>query len=268
MSSRLVPCIIVSACLLASACGRDQDQPTTAPAAPASAKPAAASTVSGQLTDSARSDKYQVAIHYPSLPAAQAPLAQALRQFGDHAKRDFLTTFDDPAQLPDTSSYPWKMTLDFKVVARTPDFVSVVAKGDSYTGGAHGNPILASFTYAVGEDRIVTLEDLFTDMPSGMQALAAVARADLKARLGTAPDTGMGSDANWIDTGTAPNAANYQVFSVHPGGGRADGLQLWFAPYQVASYADGVQTVTVPAAAFAAQLKPGYRAAFGLAGER
>ncbi|HET7358705.1 MAG TPA: DUF4163 domain-containing protein [Rhodanobacteraceae bacterium] len=257
MSPRLVLCIAASACLGLSACGRD----------PAPAPPAPATTVaSGQLTDSAHSDKYRVIIHYPALPATQAPLAEALRQFGDHAKHDFLATFADPARLPRTSSYPWTMTLDFKVEARTPDFVSVVAKGDSYTGGAHGNPILASFTYAIGEDRIVTLEDLFTDMPGGLRALSAAARADLRGRLGAPPGAGIGSDANWIDTGTAPTAANYQVFSVHPGGDRADGLQLWFAPYQVASYADGVQTVEIPAAAFAAQLKPGYRAAFGLAG--
>jgi hypothetical protein len=261
MSPRFVLCIVVSAGLGLSACGRDQDHHSPAPAPTASAA-SAASAASSQLTDTARSDKYRVAIHYPPLPATQAPLAEALRQFGDHAKRDFLTTFADPSQLPQTSSYPWTMTLDFTVVARTPDFVSVLAKGDSYTGGAHGNPILASFTYAIGEDRIVTLEDLFTDMPAGMQALSAAARADLQARLGS----GLGSDANWIDTGTVPSAANYQVFSVHPGGGRADGLQLWFAPYQVASYADGTQTVMVPAAAFAAQLKPEYRAAFGLAG--
>ena len=248
------PILVVSALLLLAACSRDNIVPGAHPAA----------TGSADLSDHVSSDKYRVTIHYPALTTPQAPLAQVLRAFGDRAKQDFLASFADPEGLPDTASFPWRLSIDMRVVARSDDFVSVVAKGASYTGGAHGNPILASFTYDVAQRRVIALDDLFADPQAGLDVLSGVARKSLLPRLDKKGAAGLESDEDWILRGTAPIADNYQVFTIWAGKRHGSGLTLWFTPYQIAAYANGIQTVDVPAAAFAGALSPAYRRLFGV----
>ncbi|PWK85823.1 DUF3298 and DUF4163 domain-containing protein [Fulvimonas soli] len=272
-------CFALGVALLLSACGSqapgNAQTPASAPA-PAAAPslaattqpPAAASATTpatspdGQLTDSGSGDKYRYAIHYPPLPPAQAPLGAALRALGDRARRDFLAQAGPAAQHPTSAAYPWELTLDFKVVAQTPDLVSVVGQGGAFTGGAHGNPILLTVLYDARAGRTLALDDLFADPAAARRVLADAARADLLGRLEGPQDQRLGSDRKWIEEGTAPTAENYQAFALLADGGKARGLRLLFPAYQVASYADGVQHVDVPAAGFAALLKPAYRDAF------
>ena len=74
------------------------------------------------------------------------------------------------------------------------------------------------------------------------------------------------SAAGWINEGTEVNADNYRCFTIVPAvDGKAAGISVLFPPYQVASYADGLQEVFVPTEVFASQIKSEFNSAFSTA---
>ncbi|GAP66218.1 hypothetical protein MBSD_n1521 [Mizugakiibacter sediminis] len=248
-----------------AACGRTPPAPAARAAATAAAPIAA-------HADHEQDRRYRIDIVYPELPAGSEPLAAALRAYADQARRAFMQTLEGGA-APD-ADIPWQLKLEFGVAAHTADFIGVRARGGSYTGGAHALPLVASFNYDVRERRVLALGDLFADPAAALRLLAAHARRALGERAahaapdGSAPrpeagDASLQRALAWIDEGTEPRPANYAVFLIHADpAGRADGLVLLFPPYQAGPYALGTQEVQVPAAAFAALLKPRYREAF------
>lgn len=244
---------------------------------PAPAPRAAAATASAPIAAHAEHEqgkRYRIDISYPQLPAGTDVLSAALRDYADQARRAFMQALEGGAAAAPSAGFPWQLTLDFAVTARTADFIGVRARGGSYTGGAHALPLVASFNYDVRERRVLALGDLFADPAAALRLLAARARSALGERAAHAspdaaaapPDAGDASlqrTLAWIDEGTEPRPANYAAFLIHAdAAGRADGLVLLFPPYQAGPYALGTQEVQVPAAAFASLLKPRYREAF------
>jgi hypothetical protein len=249
---RIAAPLLVAMCLLA-AC--DRLEPSSAPRTVPAPAPAG--------TDRGGSDKYSYEIRYATLPAQDAPLAVAMRAFGEQQKREFLAHFGDDSALPEGVHWPWEMHLDFDVRAQSTDFLSVLGSGETYSGGAHGNPLLASFVLHRPSLRVLALPELFVNADAGLQVLAAEARRALHQRQRAAGAGAGAGDDRRIDDGTAPKAENYTIFMVDGDvGGKAKGLILIFPAYQVASYAQGPQQVNVPAARFRDLLKPEFKRAF------
>jgi hypothetical protein len=251
---------------------------TTATAAttavPATATTAPAASAAPLPGDNVTTPRYRIAIHYPTLSAQEAVLAQALRGTSAAAKRGFMQALPDPKQFPEFADRQLQLQLDYTVAARTADFTSVRERGMSDTGGAHPIPVEGSFVYDVHAQRVIALDDLFTDPATARQRLSTLARNALSEKLlAKAPDASeaspearrewTGNMRQMIDAGTDPTAANFSNFVVRAGAGdTAAGLTLIFSPYQVAPYVYGTQTVDVPAEVFAGLLKPPYRQAF------
>lgn len=242
--------------------------PATAPAPPASTAP-----VPG---DHAATKHYKIAINLPALPSDAKPLTDAMRTTADNAKRDFVQALPDPQTLPEFANRQFELLLDFKLAAQTPAFISVRESGSSDTGGAHPNPVQATFVFDRKAGKLITLDDLFADPDAARKAMANFAHDRLLKKFMTdAPKPGEGSpDAirawkanmlQMLDGGTKPTTVNYSVFVVQAGANQnapSPGLTLIFPPYQVAAYVYGTQTVEVPPAIFAKFLKPAYQGDF------
>lgn len=239
--------------------------------------PAPGATAGAALPgDHASTPRYRIAIELPTLPTSERPLATSLRAAADHLKREFLASLPDAAQALESAPRQFELALTYKVAATTPAFISVRESGSEDTGGAHPIPIQATFVFDRKAGKLITLDDLFADPAGARVALAKVARATLLKRfMASAPTSGEGSPAalrEWranmlqmLDGGTRPTSVNYSLFVVRAGAsadGASPGLTLVFAPYQVAPYVYGTQTVDVPAAAFAKFLQPRYASAF------
>ena len=275
MRSPILPCLAgaVTALLLA-ACTPSPAPPAAADAASTAAD--APADAAGLPADQATSRRYKISINLPTLQADEKPLADALRASADNAKREFMQALPDPEQLPEFVDRQLQLFLDFKVAARTPAFTSVVESGGSDTGGAHPMPVQGAFVFDRKAGRLVTLDDLFSDPEGARKALAYVAREALLERfMADAPEPGEGTPQalqEWkanmlqmLDEGSKPTAANYALFSVRAGAydnAASPGLTLIFAPYQVAPYVYGTQTVDVPTDVFAKFLKPAYQGDF------
>jgi hypothetical protein len=260
-SHAFVRAAVCAAIALCTACN------PTPPTAPAPAAPTAEAPQT--------SDAIKVEVQYPQLAADLAPLEQAMHKFADGAKGELAQSLRDaPPRAQNVAQPQPVLNLDFSVRTQTRDFISAVGAGGSDFGGAHPLPLLVTFTQHLPSGKLVALGDLFADNAAALKALSAEARrrleADFEARLQQQiPDAKarieqIKSTHEWIEKGTEPAIENFANFLVDGVDGQAIGLTLMFPAYQVASYADGPQQVTVPAKVFYAQLKPEYRDAFAI----
>lgn len=107
----------------------------------------------------------------------------------------------------------------------------------SYEGGAHGLTATQTFSFSATGQQL-SLSNLFTNGDDGLKTIAPYVASQLKTTL---PST----DQQFVDDGTSAVDTNYANFTI-----QSDGITFLFDPYQVAPYADGLQTVKVPVSVF------------------
>ena len=261
---------VLTAAVLLAACNKDPDvgpkpkteleAPTVAPTAPAT------------LTDVIENDaRYIIGISYPPDASKYPGLAQALRGYADNARAELLkaVTASDPAK----QNGPYDLTLNFTLLAETPEIVAVVGDGSSFTGGAHGTPLVARFVWLPQQNMLLSSDSLFGDLRS-WRAISDYTREQLHAALSQRVDGDelppderadvIRSVGRMIDDGTEPVAASFAAFEpvLAPDSDKLMGLRFVFPPYQVGPYVDGVRTVEVPTAVLMPHLAPQYRGMF------
>ena len=154
----------------------------------------------------------------------------------------------------------------------TPQIVAIAADGSRYTGGAHGQPLIARFVWLPQQDARLTSAALVPDA-KGWQAISDYVREQLHTAVVTRADEDelpaadraalIKSTFRMIDEGTKPEAGNFSEFvPVLDTAGRISALRFVFPPYQVGPYADGTQTVDVPAAILLPHIAPEYAGLF------
>jgi hypothetical protein len=272
-----MPRILLMGALLALAllagCRREAGpaagQGSGAPGAPDAAAPAPPAPV--VLQDVIERDpRYIIGISYPPAARAYPGLARLLQAYATAARGELMQAV---AGLGDSRpTAPYDLSLAFTELLATPEMVVVAADGSSYTGGAHGNPLVARFVWLPRRNERLTATKLVPD-PAGWQPIAAYAREQLVTGLAARIDAGdpapedranqMRNGARMIDEGTAPDPRNFDQFEPQPDGdGRIRALRFVFPPYQVGPYSDGVQSVDVPAAVLLPVVAPQYRPLF------
>ena len=166
----------------------------------------------------------------------------------------------------------YDLSLEFRMLAETPQLVAVAADGSSYTGGAHGNPLVARFVWLPQQERMLRAADLVAG-PDGWAAISAYVREQLHAVLGTRIDAeelspeerheALRTAGRMIDDGSGPEPDNFDSFEpVLDPQGRIEALRFVFPPYQVGPYADGTQSVSVPAHVLLPHVAAEYRGLF------
>jgi hypothetical protein len=218
-----------------------------------------------------RDPRYLIGISYPPEARAYPGLAKRLKAYADAARAEVMQAVSGLGGQRPTA--PYDLSLGFSMLMETPDVVAVAGDGSSYTGGAHGNPLVARFVWLPRRGEALTANALIPD-PAGWTPAADVVRHQLGAgppprahAAGPEPADRaemLRNGARMIDDGTAPMASNFDLFEPIPGAdGKLGGLRFVFPPYQVGPYSDGVQSVDVPASVLLPVLSPTYRALFG-----
>lgn len=265
-------CLFPFALLMLAACNRE---PATNPN-PAAPAPAAATSAAGRVAATVLQDvierdpRYMIGISYPPIANRYPALAAELKRYADAARADLLQAV--AALGPAKPTAPYDLSLSFTEVVSTPRLIAIAADGSSYTGGAHGAPLVARFVWLPQEDRRLTAQDLITDK-TAWQDISDHVREQLQAALSQRVDADdlppaerakVVSDAGrMIEDGTGPDVANFSQFEpVLAPDGRIAALRFVFPPYQVGPYADGTQTVDVPADVLLPRIAPAYRSLF------
>lgn len=262
----------MSVALLLAGCQRESSAPSRAPHAGSSAPAAAmATTVAPTLQDVIERDpRYMLGISYPPVANRYPGLAAALMRYAETARADLAQAVAAlGSQVP---SAPYELSLSFTEVVATPQLVAIAADGSSYTGGAHGAPLVARFVWLPQENQLLTAARLVPDARAWRDVSDRV-RAQLQTALSQRMDADhipaadrvrMVKDASrMIADGTGPDVANFSQFEpILAPDGRIAAVRFVFPPYQVGPYADGTQTVDIAAQDLLADIAPVYRHLF------
>lgn len=273
LQRRCHPVLCLLLCpLFFAACQREAPpaKPVAAPATTSSATAVDAPTTAVLQDVSERDPRYMIGISYPPVANQYPGLATELKRYADSARNDLLQAVAGLGAGKPTA--PYELSLSFTQVALTPQLVAIAADGSSYTGGAHGNPLLARFVWLPQQDKLLTAAELVPD-PKSWRDISDRVREQLQAALSQRVDADdlppadraevVKNAAHMIDEGTGPQVANFAQFEpVLAADGRIAALRFVFAPYQVGPYSDGTQTVDVPADVLLAKIAPAYRPLF------
>ena len=158
----------------------------------------------------------------------------------DQFVRESRITFMTPLAGDDFYYSPGPLSLDitYETFQFSPTVTSVQFNIYEYTGGAHPNSYYRTFLFDMEQQYALTLDDLFIEGSNPLATIFPLVQADLQTQL-DAMD--IPADAVWIDEGTGTVPENYQNFVL-----TSDSLIFLFPPYQVAPYAVGPLTVTIP----------------------
>ena len=217
-----------------------------------------------------RDPRYMIGISYPDVARRYPGLAAALKRYADAARADLMQAVSGMGQQKPPT--PYDLSLSFTEVVADPHLVAIAAEGSSYTGGAHSNPLVARFVWLPDEDRQLTASELIPD-PQAWRDLSGYIREQLQTALSQRVDADrlppedraeiVKGASRMIDEGTTPRPDNFANFEPVLGtDGRIAALRFVFPPYQVGPYADGTQTVDVPADVLLPKIAPAYRHLF------
>ena len=190
--------------------------------------------------------KADLAAEYPELagPAGAAGLNAAVKTSVDKSFADFrkmmagFTAADVKMTPADMRNY---LDVSYSTEYADDDLVSLSFSEDTFAGGAHPNHDFFTLTYDLKQGRQLRLADLFKPGTNYIKVIADYCATDLRARKD--PDSGenRGLATDIFADGVKPTAENFQDWAI-----TKKGLLILFPPYQVASYADGPQSVIVP----------------------
>lgn len=263
-----------AALMLLVLAGCKNDEPATAvpeatPAEADAAAPEAAAPV--QMRDVIENTpSYVIGISYPPAAAKYPGLAAELVDYAEHARAELLKAV--AALGNDKPIAPYELSLAFDMLVDTPAVVAVSAEGSSYTGGAHGQPLVARFVWLPEQQQALTAAQLITGA-KGWQAISEYSQDKLleqaMSRMHSddlAPEEQqrqIRTLSKMINEGSGAEAVNFSQFQpVLDGAGKISALRFVFPPYQVGPYSDGTQSVDVPAALLLPHVSAEYRGLF------
>jgi len=264
------PLLLCSLLMLStSACQRQGSAPAS-PSRPAAATAAATPTAPILQDVVERDPRYMIGISYPAIANRYPGLAAELKRYANGARAELMQAVAGMGGGKSTA--PYDLSLAFTPLVVTPQLVAIAAEGSSYTGGAHGNPLVARFVWLPQADRRLTVLDLvpdraaWTDISGRVREQLHTAlsqRVDADALPAAEREDVLRGAGRMIDAGTGPDPANFAQFEpVLAPDGRIAALRFVFPPYQVGPYADGTQTVDVPADVLLPKIAPAYRHLF------
>lgn len=238
---------------------------------PAAIATAAAKSEPVAFTDNAEREgaEREFTYKWPAQVSAQPELAKLLIADRDKAlaqeRRDWEAAIADcPADAVPCRNRSY--SLDWKLVADTPRYLSLSGDVGGYTGGAHGMYGLRSLVWDKQARTAVDGVALFRS-PAALDAalgpkLCAALNAEREKRRGEpvdpqAPDEfGTGFDQ-------CQKVENATVLVGSSNGRAFDRIGIWFGPYVAGSYAEGAYELNFPVdAAVLKAVKPEYAAAF------
>ena len=178
---------------------------------------------------------YTISYGYPVEVARYPNFKQAVDEFLSTREAEFMM-FAQEFYSADFDEYPYTMDITYSITSYGADIQSILFSIYEFTGGAHGNLYFHAITYDVANDMQIEFLDLFQEEFNPLWTISPIVQESLLMQLEDM------SDADWIADGTGDEVfENYQNFVVTD-----EALVFHFPPYQVAPYAAGPQSVSIP----------------------
>jgi hypothetical protein len=198
------------------------------------------------INEEVKKPKYTIDVGVPRIVGSSNPNAEKFNQLvkseltrmAADFKNEATDNSDIPPDMPGSS-----FDAGYTVLYADKDLISVQFDISPYSAGAaHPGHAIQVYNYNLKDGRLWKLSDLFAPGAKYLDTISKYCTDNLLARLKPeGQDGGMGSDPDWVKNGAAAKAENYENWNLSK-----KGLLISFAPYEVASYADGPQYVTIP----------------------
>ena len=240
----------------------------TAPSQPIAPAPGAPDAKPFALTDNEQKDGGGREYSY-SWPVEVSREPDLVRQFKARIaedlasqKRDWLSSMADcPADA--VSCRNNSLSVEWKVVADLPRFLSLSSDVATYTGGAHGNYGRSALVWDREAEKSFDPKDMF-DLAALEKATASARCRLLNAeRAERRGEPVPANSSEWSED--CPDMDSVILFVGSSSRKAFDRLGFYYGPYVAGSYAEGEYEVDLPVdAAILAAAKPQYRAAFAV----
>lgn len=276
LTSSLLQLGMLPLALLVTGCDllnpQPQPTPTSSPAPSASAS--ATAHASGARSVQEETDDFRFAYAYPAEAGNIPPLATLLDGRLERLREQLAGQSAAGRDAARGNGFPfnkYSSSVQWEVVADTPDFLSLSAELTSYTGGAHGDYGFDSLLWDKTKGRALQVGEVFTSIA----ALEDVVGTQLCALLDAERAKRRGEDAAGYLAPAASDVPADDPFNacvplsdttllLGSSNGRAfNRVGVQIGPYVAGPYAEGSWEFTLPVdAAVLATVKPEYRAAF------
>ncbi len=191
-----------------------------------------------------------VSVEYPQFPSLPADLntaiasstlsrlAQFRQEAADNAAARAATTPADSNASADIPMSDYSFIASWQEAQVNDRYVSFIERYDLYSGGANENQEVQTFNYDVTGKQMMTLADLFPNVPDYLNKISDATRQQLTASMEQASNGNVPTDM--LDAGTLPTADNFANFTFTD-----DLVNLYFPKYAVAPGAFGEQHATI-----------------------
>ncbi len=212
--------------------------------------------------------QYVIGISYPEGEIRHPQLAAEMKRYADEQRAQFMEAVNARAQGDGEDTMLYDLSLRFSEILDSPELAAYAVDGSSFTGGAHGTALIERFVWLPQQGKWLTVADLLP-AEQGQVAIADYVREQLHTALSQRVDADEMSPVERselirnagrvIEEGTTPEPEHFSIFEpVTNPAGKLVALRFIFPPYQVGPYADGMQTVEVPASVMKPHIDPRY----------
>jgi len=118
-----------------------------------------------------------------------------------------------------------------------------------FTGGAHGNTFIETYTFNA-QEKLLFMSDIFIDKTKALEILSKKSVEYIKNN----PEYKDAIDEAWLAEGTTPIEENFAAFEINK-----DTFGIVFQQYQVAAYVYGNIEVRIPLSDLSDVLKPEFK---------
>ena len=257
-----VPAAEKQADATASTAGSDASTATVITST-ASASASSSETKGGARAIAVNNDLMEFSYAYPAAAGAEPELKKLLDAKLDAARAEIIEQAQEAKADATANDYPYRqhsLTIEWKVVADLPSWLSLTEHVGSYSGGAHGNYGTGSLVW----DRKAATARKSIDMFSSPAALDAAIRAPYCKALDAERLKRRGQTSQPGDIfGDCPKLEELTLLLGSSNGKAFNRIGLIADPYVAGSYAEGDYEVTLPVnAAVLRSVKPEFRSAF------
>ncbi len=185
---------------------------------------------------------YSVEVQYPRIVADRnqeqlADMNAAIAQQVNKAVNEFTQRVTQRANEQPERSPRNEFAGSYEIAQLSPQLVSIRYTVSEYLGGAHPTPIIFTFNYLPDKNKRIQLADIFRQESDYLSRLSELSRTQLLEERTEEPQL----NPEWVREGTQPAAENFERFTLTD-----THLVIHFEPYQVAPYAAGLFTATIP----------------------
>ncbi|MCW2382512.1 MULTISPECIES: DUF3298 and DUF4163 domain-containing protein [unclassified Sphingobium] len=209
-------------------------------------------------------------VSWPAAAAAIAPLDAMLQESAEKQRKETEDGIRAEEASAKEAGYPFRgysYTEDWSVAADVPTLLVLRSEGYSYTGGAHGMPLVKVLYWDKAGNKALEAGDLFDIAALGRAVkdrFCAALNAERTKRRGEPVGSGEGSPIPEFDQCVDPTKQT--IIAATSGGGALNRLHFVIMPYEAGPYAEGIYEIEVPVdAAVLGAVKPAWKGAFAAA---